>query len=70
MRGKKERRGHVSIFESYKPKPTHSARWRVFNKRTDLEFAECTYCGHEQEWPYPNWCPACKRLMADKEIID
>ena len=69
MRGQKERRGHPSVVEPYKTKRIHSARWRVFNPRTGWEFAECTSCGYEQARPYPTWCPGCKRLMVDREIV-
>jgi len=51
-------------------KQIHSAKWRVFNQHTWMEFAECSHCGREQPKPYPTWCPGCKRLMAEKEFIE
>ena len=39
--------------------------WRIFNRGTDLEFAECSWCEHEvnpdvtlRDW-YPDVCPKC-----------
>ena len=61
---------HHKIVDKRPTKRIHSARWRVFNRLTEWEFAECTVCGHEQPKPYPTWCPKCHRLMADKEYVE
>lgn len=61
--------GDESLDGYVPPKPTakHSARWRVFNQWTQLEFAECTRCGQESEKPYPRLCPGCGALMVECE---
>ena len=56
-----------------------SQEWRIFNRGTDLEFAECSWCEHEVEpnvtvrdW-YPDVCPICGCRMerrVDAEEVD
>jgi len=48
------------------------AKWYVFNQGEELEFAECSACGYEQE-PcavfedgYPGNCPGCGREITGK----
>ncbi len=46
-------------------------KWIIFNPGTNLEFAECGICGHEQEPKegrrYPRRCPVCYGIM--KELV-
>lgn len=63
------------MFEKLKKKRAEEqreGRWMVFNFGSDLEFAECTLCGAEQEpsppfpW-YPKKCPKCGARMTEVE---
>lgn len=53
--------------ENTPAQPT-STRLNIFNKGTDLEFAECENCGDEMErWEYPlfDTCPRCGARFAE-----
>lgn len=50
--------------------------WRIFNKGTDLEFAECSWCEHEvdpdvtvRDW-YPDVCPKCGCRMERRVTVE
>ena len=60
-----------------------TAEWWIFNQGTDLEFAECSNCGREQEpscIPIPLYgkesrylekCPmCCARMVGEKRAED
>jgi len=52
------------------------ANWRIFNMGTDLEFAECSNCGHEMtadqydEYDMPQRCKECGADIVDIEFPD
>ena len=50
--------------------------WRIFNRGTDLEFAECSWCEHEvdpdvtvRDW-YPDVCPKCGCRMERQVTVE
>lgn len=53
-----------------------TAEWRIYNQGDQIEFAECSECGHEEEpnvtlkkW-YPAECPGCGAKMVDAVPVE
>ena len=65
-------RCHIRVTERREEPMEERAMWIVYNRGEDIEFAECSECGREQEPEitagrhfYPNACPKCGRAMTN-----